>query len=134
MQSATAAVRDHRVVSCAVIQPESAAHASTHTPRRPSCETGVTARSLSDGRRLRACVQRGSRKTSVAPIVSASRLAHWAKSRQRVTCALPGDPIFTRSSPVRLRFKRSMTLDQSLGLRTADCLPAKRNVEIADQI
>ncbi len=44
-----------------------------------------------------------------------------------MTCALPGDPILTLSSPLGLLFKRSITADQSLDF----CIPQILTVEDA---
>ena len=56
----------------------------------------------------------GRRRHSTGPTVVTSRFDHSASRRQRVTWALPGDPMRMRSSPRRLWLRRSMMVLQSL--------------------
>ena len=54
------------------------------------------------------------RRISIAPIVLASRFDHCSRSRQRVTCALPAEPIRMRSSRLGFRLRRSIIEGQFL--------------------
>jgi hypothetical protein len=52
------------------------------------------------------------RRINVEPTVVAVRFAHSASRRQRVTCALPGDPIRMRITFLGLLLRRSMMAGQ----------------------
>lgn len=59
------------------------------------------------------------------PTVVTSRFDHSASKRQRVTCALPGEPMRMRSSPRELWFKRLMMAGQFLRLLNCFLLGAR---------